>query len=501
MLEQQKSINVVALHREMLKKTHQLQQQPFHVTLSGDSSGSIILRGLSRPSPGSRMGGTSSNTPSSLVLRVSLFEPPNSTQKDQILRWMTSATPSVVSAITVEKIFLVAQGATLLGERMLEDRAHGPGREMGLDIPQAARPALLASFTRLKSMANQPIAHQTLGEDYVFRAVQEIQEACEGFLDAFRDCMSMFEPSMLQTLAMTPETEIEGLAERVSMRLRLLEASPSTRFSDYGKVHFATQSKDKERFRIGTQGETNVLVEYYYYDSSSTIEDKDPVSALIQVRKIAALHAEPKDSTFCTLLGRGYTHEHLYGPRFGLIYELSDQPVSSPYFKLSECYRPFPNVPLETRIHLAYRVSMAVCSMHSIGWLHKAIKSQNILLFGDLASDDGRVGSSQNPTIRPNFNAPYVFGFDCSRPEAAESWLQKDWDPQSNLYRHPDRWGRPLSFKKAHDIYALVSIFHPEYEPEVRLTCFSCTCTGSSFTGGRILAPRARPGSGEERVL
>lgn len=210
------------------------------------------------------------------------------------------------------------------------------------------------------------------------------------------------------------------------MRLHLLEASPPTRPSDYGKVEFETRPKDKERFRLGTQRGATVFVEFYYYDSSSTVMDKSPVSALVQVQKVAALHAEPKDNTFCTLLGRGYTHEQLYGPRFGLIYELPEKHASTPYFQLSGCYRAFPAVPLETRMHLAHRVSMAVCSMHSISWLHKAIKSQNILLFGESTPDVRTVDTSQSTMIQPDFNAPYIFGFDCSRPEAAESLMQTE---------------------------------------------------------------------------
>lgn len=454
-LQQQHSINVVALHREMLKKKHQLQQQPLYVALSGDPHGSIILREFRRPNSGSSIGRSSSNNPSSLVLRVSLFEPPNGTQKDQILRWMTSSTPSVISAITVEKTFLVAQGAMVLGEKMFDERGQGLKRENGYDIPQAAKPTLLASFHHLVSMVNESIIPQTLREDYVCRAVIDIKEACEGFLDAFRDCMSTFEPSTLQRLAVAPETEIGGLARRVSMRLRLLESSPPSIPTDYGKVEFVTRPKDKERFRLGAQGGTPVLVDYYYYDSDFAITDKTPVSALVQVQKIAVLHAEPKDDAFCTLLGRGYIHEQLYGPRFGLIYELPEKHASTPYLQLSDCYTAFPAVPLETRIRLAFRVSMAVCSMHSIGWLHKAIKSQNVLLFSDSTPGVKEVDNSQSTMLQPDFNAPYIFGFDCSRPEESESSIHPQWDHHSNLYRHPDRWGRPLRFKKAHDIFAL----------------------------------------------
>ena len=498
-LEQQRSVSVVALHREMLKKEHQLHQQPLYVALSGDPQSSIVLREFSRPSSESRIGRASSNNPSSLVLRVSLFEPPSGTQKDQILRWMTTSTPSVISAVTVEKIFLVAQGATLLGEKMLDERAQGLERETGFNIPHAAKPALLASFHQLKSMVNETVVPQMLREDYVFRAVKDIQEACEGFLDAFRDCMSTFDPSTLQNLAIAPETEVEGLAQRVSMRLRLLEASPPTSPSDYGKVEFITRPKDEERFRLGTQGGPTVLVEYYYYDSSSTVMDKSPISALIQVQKVAALHAELKDDAFCTLLGRGYIHEQLYGPRFGLIYELPEKHASTPYFQLSECYKAFPAVPLETRMHLAHRLSMAVCSMHSIGWLHKAIKSQNILLFGESMPDATTVNASQSTSMQPNFSSPYIFGFDCSRPEAAESLMQMEWDHQSNLYRHPDRWGRPLRFKKAHDIYALVRIIHLKYRLNMLLKCLRCT--GNSIIRDCVLAPCIRSRSREKAFL
>ena len=55
------------------------------------------------------------------------------------------------------------------------------------------------------------------------------------------------------------------------------------------------------------------------------------------------------------------------------------------------------------------------------------------------------------------FRQPYLIGFDCSRPSEAETWSATDFNAENNMYRHPDRWGRPSRFERHHDIYALVS--------------------------------------------
>ena len=458
MLKEQQCVKITMLHREMLKKEHQLQQQPLHVAVCEDSHGSIVLSEFKGSDSRGSLRITQAENNSALVLRVSLFEPLNTAQKAQILRWMTSSTPSAVSAITVEQVFLMSKGARILGQKVVEERSQAGMGEMALDIPYTAKPAIMTTYARLKSLVDEPLLPRAAGGDHVSNVVEELRGACEEFLDVLRDCMSMFGTTSLHDLARVPEARIEGLAQRVSLRLRLLDTSSSNESSENGNVHFATPANDRERFRPGSQEGVNVLVEYQYYsEASSTIQDKALTSTIAQIRKIAALHAEPKDDIFCTLVGRGYTHEHLHGPRFGLIYEIPPQYASSPYFVLSDCYRSYPTVPLDTRVGLAYRVSLAVCSMHSIGWLHKALKSQHILLFGEEKTrDDGGSRQSQVTNFVPDFDFPYIFGFECSRPEAEESLLQNEWDQQSNLYRHPDRWGRPLKYQKAHDIYALV---------------------------------------------
>jgi hypothetical protein len=53
---------------------------------------------------------------------------------------------------------------------------------------------------------------------------------------------------------------------------------------------------------------------------------------------------------------------------------------------------------------------------------------------------------------------PYLLGFEYARAGDAGTILEEDHQLQNNLYRHPDRWGRPtIRFEKSHDIYALMS--------------------------------------------
>lgn len=458
MLEEEQGVSITTLHRNLLKKQHQLQQQPLHVTLSGDGSDGIVLRKLRGSEDASvRMQG---NEMSSLTLQVSLFEPPSNLQKEQILRWLTVSTPSVVSAIAVQSVYLMAQGATLVGEKMFEQRSRDQV-EKPTYISEAAKTTLLYHFERLISIVNKPAPPLGLDEKHVLNVIQELEESCRRFLFAVEDCMSNFTPGLLQDLAAIKETKNAGLADRVSMRLKLLDVSPSQNHShEEPKVHFESQSRDGERFRKGIQGAAAILVEYYYYDLNSAPSDNfrgsSSISAVIQAERVAALHAEPKDEIFCTLPGRGTVREYLHRPRLGFIYEIPQRYLASSHLLLADCYRAFPAIPLERRVELAHKLATAVTNLHSIGWLHKNIKSQNVLIFYHGGILDSKSSQVHSPATKPDLGFPYLLGFDCSRPDAAESLMQIDWDHHNNFYRHPDRWGRPLKFKKAHDIYALV---------------------------------------------
>ena len=106
---------------------------------------------------------------------------------------------------------------------------------------------------------------------------------------------------------------------------------------------------------------------------------------------------------------------------------------------------------LEERFSLAYNICQAVLNLHSYGWVHKSIRSPNIILVPrspDTAETDSQ-GKFQN-------FIPYLKGFEFSRPEQGYSSRSARSDPVTNLYRHPARQDDPTEgFNKEHDLYAV----------------------------------------------
>ena len=106
--------------------------------------------------------------------------------------------------------------------------------------------------------------------------------------------------------------------------------------------------------------------------------------------------------------------------------------------------------PLEQRFSLAYEFCRAVLNLHACGWVHKSIRSTNIILIPRAAA------AARQPIIETGEkHIPYLKGFEISRPGQGRSSGKHDFDPQRNLYRHPDRQGVPTEiFQKEHDLYA-----------------------------------------------
>ena len=102
-----------------------------------------------------------------------------------------------------------------------------------------------------------------------------------------------------------------------------------------------------------------------------------------------------------------------------------------------------PLLTMGQRQTVAWSISKALAAFHADGWVHKSVRSESIQFFK--FQDRGW-----------DYESPYLVGFEFSRPVEAESLRTYDWDPERNLYRHPDRQGPPrVKFNAMHDIYAL----------------------------------------------
>ena len=111
--------------------------------------------------------------------------------------------------------------------------------------------------------------------------------------------------------------------------------------------------------------------------------------------------------------------------------------------------------PLGRRFVVAQTLARAMMYLHFTDWLHKAIRSDNILFFA--AKDMGGLGSA----------LPYLVGFEYSRPDALGERTENIVEEESHkFYRHPKArvvpvadFQQPLGgaghFSKAYDIYSL----------------------------------------------
>jgi hypothetical protein len=96
---------------------------------------------------------------------------------------------------------------------------------------------------------------------------------------------------------------------------------------------------------------------------------------------------------------------------------------------------------------LACKLATSIAQLHMVQWLHESFRSDNIV-FLEQEDPAGRLDCSRLE--------PLVLGFEFSRQESDFSDGLPDYLPARDIYRHPQRQGRPeRRFSKIHDIYSL----------------------------------------------
>jgi serine/threonine protein kinase len=168
--------------------------------------------------------------------------------------------------------------------------------------------------------------------------------------------------------------------------------------------------------------------------------------------------SQPKRTNFHILPCIGYFQER-FATQFSVVFQLEERFVKDSESTLISLYSSIKRVSLGERVRLAYEIAVAVGNLHRVGWLHKELKSENILFFKILPR--GGIEESTSPAFKSspsiNFGLPWLFGFEYSRQEDANTYLESDYSPENNAYRHPERWGKPMvKFERSHDVYSLV---------------------------------------------
>lgn len=102
---------------------------------------------------------------------------------------------------------------------------------------------------------------------------------------------------------------------------------------------------------------------------------------------------------------------------------------------------------LDERFRLAEYLAKSLLLFHSSGWVHKSIRSSNIVFFHCAVNN------------RPLYGNPYIVGFDYARPDnpnAQSIERSAGNNTENEIYRHPDlQKANPRRFTAADDIFGL----------------------------------------------
>jgi hypothetical protein len=452
-LHEKTVVTIPELQRRMVRKSSGLVRQPFYISLSEGSAGKVQLK--RSESQTSKLNlktltslGFNEEELTSIYLRLSL-RPLDSTNIEAMKRWMTKDSPSSIEHISIVKQVLDEVNITkILATRTFEDDEGAGDRVM----PFLSDPVCLELqhvFKSLKDILHKP-SPMNLSDEEAINVLKSIREKSREIMDLIKDCLSSLDARSLESLKTRDLGIAHDLKSRIAMRLKLLDQAVS---STICRVDFKDRPQEEQRFRVGKQGDEDVLVEYWYHDDL-TEGKQDRI--LESAKRISALLAEPKSTSFGMLNGRGFVYETLLQkPRIGFAYHFPGSRIGSSHITLAQLIRQGGMIPLEIRVGISRFLCDAVLHLHSVGWFHKGIKTENVLIF-TREKDGGDSKSKAQPCDLYHLTDPYLIGFDCSRPADAETWLSLDFTTNNNIYRHPERWGRPVRFERHHDLYALV---------------------------------------------
>ncbi|QPH12770.1 hypothetical protein C2857_005062 [Epichloe festucae Fl1] len=211
-------------------------------------------------------------------------------------------------------------------------------------------------------------------------------------------------------------------------------------------------------------GRKKVWIEWKDYDTAGTYPNSLSKQDIIErVRKLASLlNHSPKPEAFRTPHCLGFFDKanvdmpaedvDMLDRRLGLIFERPNGDsvhASLPPVSLNDLLQDAsvrrPRV--TERVRLAHALSNCVLYLHAVNWLHKGLRSHNILFH---RTRDGSI----------DYRQPHLSGFDFSRPSGPDEMTDVPGDDaEQDLYRHPDAQANRGRYrqrsKKSFDIYSL----------------------------------------------
>lgn len=373
----------------------------------------------------------------------------------QISDWLKTNAPENVSAIHIEAV--VSKARRL--QRNLDHGAFAPTSILR-KLSTTAQSEILRELQSLDTvMANSRQAASDTKKRDNSRADKDVFEAMQSTID---EVSNLIETPILLDLseenidrAVKDDDAVpQDIIENISLRNQIMASDEDPRTS-YEIPRQDIEFEDNlNRFNYGRIGEQNVLLEFFGYETDQN-GDLFP-ETVQQLNLMAARLCHSKRLSFHILPCLGYVEDKVEC-RFGLVYQLPPLLSAARLWVISlhSLFTTIHRVSLSQRMKTAYAIITALENFHRIGWIHKAIRSDNVCFLvkdNSLEAVDNRKGDGGDV----DFSSPWLIGFEYARAGAAGSKLEEDYSEVRNLYRHPDRWGRPAAkHTRAHDIYSL----------------------------------------------
>jgi hypothetical protein len=407
-----------------------------------------------------------------MMLTVSLADDPTGLQ---IANWLRSFPPSIIQDVEIEGLVLKAR--RLEGLKKINTLFTGSilgkiSQSAQVEITErlsALSGAVFNATTFAAAAASAPTPKPTnagLSPGNAERIINELETNVSAVCDTIEDSLLLDANLELQAAAEDEVAIAVGATQAISLRQYLLDNS---RIPDQPEIprevikfSLSSGSRAKKRFRYGCIAEKPVVVETFQYEVPSVDSSEPPQNFARQIKTMVTQLSQAKRTSYHILPCIGYFQER-HSRQFSVVFQMEDKfVVEDTPTTLSSLYSSTKRVPLGERIRLAYEIAVAVGNLHRVGWLHKELKSENVLFFKTLGRENivepTSPGVISSPSI--NFALPWLFGFEYSRAEDADTYLEPDYSPENNAYRHPERWGKPrVKFERSHDVYSLVCRF------------------------------------------
>lgn len=396
----------------------------------------------------------------------------------EIAAWLIKNRPHEIQESDI--MALIYESGSL---KTLSDPNNQDGISILGKLSQSAQSVVSQGLRRLVSVINTAATYATASKAFERKPGNEIadeSEAAKKFYKQLEEAVTEVRTETRDALLLERNVDdilgqdaVDEIASRVGaksaldLKQNVLGKEP---ISDVDELELPVDSlgvPKGSRFWCGLFQGGPVVVEMSSYTPA---EDSTDVSAkdLPQIRRMVGQLAHPERTSDHVLRCAGFI-QYRYEEHIGLVFHLENGcDIASPPVMLHDLYKASSNklanttmsknikVHLGLRFQVAHNLAVALEGLHRVGWVHKDIQSKNVVFFHATTSE--MMDPDKNIAGLGNL---YLFGFESSRPDDAETDLSADYSLKNNAYRHPHRWGKPsVKFTKAHDIYSLVMPVH-----------------------------------------